>query len=405
MASKNNQPKQVYHDGFVYEEDVNDLFITYRQIDKVEEQNTLSPKWLGKPIPLRMWKEILAFMKQSQDKFKSETLAFLYYDVSKDQPWSYWVPPQETAGMTVKTLPDDPLWKGQRKAFPDIQFGTVHHHCSSSAFQSGTDQADEVDREGLHFTIGKLNDVDNIDVHFRLSIGGYCTDMDAGTYIEMEETPFKKTCRVTDDIKMQVRNELHKIDIATLPDDWEDREFKVQMDNVHERSIPSYTSSNNHYGMQSSLGYGYGFESYEDDNYFKKKEEVQKEEVQEEVELSPQIVAAESLITSIASDYEYEEILELYFEHKEEHALKNDLFTGRLSDDEICFSLCEMLEDDSFRDAHEYKKVDKLLERFLGEESSEQSFDLSKSDLLGGLQTINYEEGIRVQHMDKENVL
>jgi hypothetical protein len=386
----------------VYEEDVNDLFITYRQVSEVKQQESLAPKWLGKPIPLKMWKEILAFMKQSQDKFKSETLAFLYYDVSKDQPWSYWVPPQETAGMTVKSLPDDPLWRDQRRAFPDTQFGTVHHHCTSSAFQSGTDEADEVNREGLHFTIGKLNDVNDIDIHFRLSIGGHCVDMDAGTYIEMEESPFKATCRVLADVQHQVRSYLHTKDIATLPDGWEDMEFKVQMDNVHKKTYSHTSGYGNHqFGKQGTLGYGYGYGYDPDDAYFKKK--VDDVEDMNPVELTPVESLAEDFITAIMTDYEYEEILETYYQFKNNYSRKTALLTGTLTDTEICMDLCKMFNDDSLTDTHDYATIDNCVQKFL-QESSQSGLAFCQTDLINGLESLN-EEGVGVQHLDTEDVL
>tara|TARA_R100000278_G_scaffold57019_1_gene47014 strand:- start:1223 stop:2434 length:1212 start_codon:yes stop_codon:yes gene_type:complete len=399
--SANSQPKQVYHDGFIYEEDVNDLFVTYRQIDKIKEQETLAPKWLGEPIPLKMWKEILAFMKQSQEAFKSETLAFLYYDVSKKQPWSYWVPPQETAGMTVKSLPDDSLWREQRKAFPDTQFGTVHHHCTSSAFQSGTDEADEVNREGLHFTVGKLHTVDDIDVHFRLSIGGHCVDMDAGTYIEMSETPFKKTCRVTDDVQAQVRSHLHTLDITSLPDDWETMDFTVQMNNVHKKTYSYTTTNHGKYstGTQTVLGYGYDY-----DYSSKKKFDEIEDMALVDSTLSPNENLADDFIEAIMTDYQYEQILEDYYVYKNDHQKKTGLLTGSILSTEICSDLCKMFEDDGFSATSDYKTVDNIVQSFLMEQST-AGLSYTHADLLNGLQSLNHEERSGVQFMDKENVL
>jgi hypothetical protein len=389
----------------VYEEDINDLFVTYRQVAELPEQKDLSPEWLGKPIPLDMWKEILAFMKQSQDKFKSEALAFLYYDVSNDDnPWSYWVPPQETAGMTVKSLPDDSLWREQRSKYPDTQFGTVHHHCTSSAFQSGTDEADEVNREGLHFTIGKLNDVDNLDVHFRLSIGGHCVEMNAGTYIEQAESPFKATCRVTDSVQDQVRNHLHKIDIATLPDGWEDMDFTVQMDNVHKKtySVTSYSGYSKHKTMhQGTLGYAYGYDP--DDKYFKKNTN-EAEDMAPIEQLSPSENLAEDFITAIMTDYRYEEILEQYYIHTNNSIDKTALLTGTLVDTQICNDLCNMFRDNEFMYTAEYKNVETTVDEFL-KESSQFGLAYTQKDLINGLQSLNNAEGIGVEYMDKENVL
>jgi hypothetical protein len=389
----------------VYEEDINDLFVTYRQVAELPEQKDLSPEWLGKPIPLDMWKEILAFMKQSQDKFKSEALAFLYYDVSNDDnPWSYWVPPQETAGMTVKSLPDDSLWREQRSKYPDTQFGTVHHHCTSSAFQSGTDEADEVNREGLHFTIGKLNDVDNLDVHFRLSIGGHCVEMDAGTYIEQAESPFKATCRVTDDVQSQVRNHLHKLDIATLPDGWEDMDFTVQMDNVHKKtySVTSYSGYSKHNITQGTLGYAYGYDP--DDAYFKKNAD-EAEDMAPIEQLSPSENLAEDFITAIMTDYKYEEILEQYYTKTDDYLSKAALLTGTLDDTQICVDLCVMFRNHEFMRTHEYKEVEQMVDEFL-KESSQFGLAYTQKDLINGLQSLtDNAQGVGIKHMDKENVL
>ena len=72
-------------------------------------------------------------------------------------------------------------------------FGTVHHHCSTSAFQSGTDEADETNREGFHFTIGNL-DKEDIDIHFRWCLDNQCHELDnlSIAIIDSAESPFKK---------------------------------------------------------------------------------------------------------------------------------------------------------------------------------------------------------------------
>ena len=410
-SNSNPSPASVYHKGGIYQEVTNDLFTTYSKVEDIEEVDTLVPQWHGKKIPLGMWKNILTFMKQSYDKFRSETLIFLYYDVNNDNsPWSYWIPPQETSGMTVKSSPDDPTFQSQRAMFPDTMFGTVHHHCSTSAFQSGTDEADEVKREGLHFTVGKLNDVDNIDVHFRMTLAGAHSDLPAGSYIQMEETPFKKTCRVPQAIQDQARRELHALDIKTLPDDWQRRDFSTAMENVTERKYTTTWANN---GKTGSYGYqqaGLGW-SYEDDDKYFKKNSVEHPAEDESPEdnsacfLTPIESLADDFVTAVMTDYVYEDVLNIYYTFKSDYEKVSSLYQGVLSEATISKDLEAMLQDTEFKSQPDYSTVSNAIDQFLTEQSAECTLDFCKQDLLHGLQAIQYEERIGVQHMDKENVL
>lgn len=418
-SNSNPSPASVYHNGGIYQEVTNDLFTTYSKVEDIEEVDSLVPQWHGKKIPLAMWKDILAFMKQSYDKFRSETLIFLYYDENNsNNPWSFWVPPQETAGMTVKSSPDHPTFQSQRALFPDTMFGTVHHHCSTSAFQSGTDEADEVKREGLHFTVGKLNDVDNIDVHFRMTLAGAHADLPAGSYIEMEETPFKRTCRVPKALQNQARRELHTLDIKALPDDWQNRDFSTAMENVTERKYTyaktwSNSTTTGTYGYQQA---GLGWSHTDDDDYFKKNSvespaesnhpaEDESPEDDNESFLTPIESLADDFVTAVMTDYLYEDILSTYYTFKHDHEKVASLYQGTLHESVIARDLEAMLQDTNFKAQPDYASISKKIDRFLTEQSAECTLDFCKQDLLHGLQAITYEEGSGVQYMDKENVL
>jgi hypothetical protein len=47
----------------------------------------------------------------------------------------------------------------------------VHHHCSASAFQSSTDEQNEWNQDGLHLTVGRM-DQERHDLHARFYLGG-----------------------------------------------------------------------------------------------------------------------------------------------------------------------------------------------------------------------------------------
>lgn len=129
-------------------------------------------RWTGRKIPWAVWAQVLSFMKWGQTEFKSEVHCSLFYNDTLNQ-WRPWAFPQTTAGMTVKLQAGNPEYKEQRKQFTNgwVLAGSVHHHCESSAFQSGTDSEDEKDKEGVHVTVGKTSST-VVDLHVRKTCNG-----------------------------------------------------------------------------------------------------------------------------------------------------------------------------------------------------------------------------------------
>jgi len=123
--------------------------------------------WSGAKITPETWQEILAFFQWTQREHKSEAMVDLFYHPANG--WKAWAFSQKGGtGMTINAanLETD---KVQRIAIGDgfMHFGTVHHHCDSSAFQSGTDTHDERNLSGLHITVGDLNK-EKFSLHARI---------------------------------------------------------------------------------------------------------------------------------------------------------------------------------------------------------------------------------------------
>ncbi|HSS95486.1 MAG TPA: hypothetical protein VLK33_00570 [Terriglobales bacterium] len=145
---------------------------------------TATAEYKGPLIDPILWKEVLAFFQWTYDTTHSESQVRLFINTNEHR-WSAWAFPQEArTGMTSNEL-DTPDMKEQRAAFSDAQgwvyFGTVHHHCDMGAFQSGTDQANEVGIDGLHITVGFMGR-DRYDLHARFCLGGFQFEPDLSRF-------------------------------------------------------------------------------------------------------------------------------------------------------------------------------------------------------------------------------
>ena len=122
----------------------------------------------GEKMTIETWFQILSFFAWTEEKFKSESQIRLYYN-RETKKWKVQPFPQTPAGMTTSDENDKEI----RAKFPEpwTYFGTGHHHRNAGAFQSGTDEANEKDQDGWHFTIGHL-DKTIYDYHGRFSWAG-----------------------------------------------------------------------------------------------------------------------------------------------------------------------------------------------------------------------------------------
>lgn len=142
-------------------------------------------QYLGPWINPEEWEKVLAFFQWTYDTTHSESQVRLFVN-TEARSCAFWAFPQEArTGMTAKELPEVPDTKAQRAQFNEsegwVYFGTVHHHCSTSAFQSGTDQANEVGIDGLHITIGNMAST-RYDIHARFYLGGFCFEPDLSKF-------------------------------------------------------------------------------------------------------------------------------------------------------------------------------------------------------------------------------
>lgn len=179
--------------------------------------------WKGAKIPFIIWSEIVSFLRWTQTEFKEEAMVTLFYHPANKQ-WAAWAFPQEPNGMTIKLLPSVPLYDEDRKRFGAgwIQAGSVHHHCTTSAFQSGTDNDDEKDRDGVHITLGKMED-HVLDTHIRQVFDGVMGDTTMLDWIALPE--FLKD--VPDYLRWDFgAHAIKAVKHEAFPDEWKERIFE-----------------------------------------------------------------------------------------------------------------------------------------------------------------------------------
>ena len=172
--------KEVFHsEGRAYEKVENDCLVGFVPLAQPKD-SPIYFTWKGAKFDPVMWSEIINFFEWSQKTSKAEALVLLYYN-TRSHEWRAWAPPQRGIGMTVSAKDDHPEYDKQRKELFGgggwRQYGTIHHHCTSKAFQSGTDKHDEEDRDGIHITIGHVGSKEaNYDFHARTTFAGGAYD-------------------------------------------------------------------------------------------------------------------------------------------------------------------------------------------------------------------------------------
>lgn len=134
-----------------------DLWNALAPIEVVEAE---APRnhWEGGKIPVSLWDQVLGFFEWSLAETQSETVVSLFYSRDRREWAAAAMPQKGHTGMTVALLPDHDNWAPTLHLVGEEfeEMGTVHHHCRTSAFQSGTDHKDELTKVGLHVTIGHV---------------------------------------------------------------------------------------------------------------------------------------------------------------------------------------------------------------------------------------------------------
>ena len=136
---------------------------------------------------MKLWATCLGFLRDSFETHGEETLLWLMYNYNTGI-WDAWAPPQIMRGMTVSADIEDEDFHHQRSQWGNgwVVGGTMHHHCTTAAFASGTDNADEINKDGIHFTFGKMKEP-TLDSDARLLYRGEKYKATVGSFVNTEK--------------------------------------------------------------------------------------------------------------------------------------------------------------------------------------------------------------------------
>ena len=188
----------------------------------------------GPKFAPEMWHQVMSFFRWTNKEMRSESQVRLYVN-HKLARWGAWAFPQVArTGMSARELPTPETPEKARERFASwhsepsddwLYFGTVHHHCSTSAFQSSTDEQNEWNQDGLHITVGKM-DADQHDLHARFYLGGNCFDPDMSRFWPVDTD-------LADRVPAGMHNELARFQMCgkvtvDFPDAWRANLVDVQ---------------------------------------------------------------------------------------------------------------------------------------------------------------------------------
>ena len=102
-------------------------------------------------IKVKQFAKVLSLFKEVYQIYHSEANIILHYNKKKKR-YKIDVPKQGVSAAGVDYNNGEHTYKDY------IRIGTIHSHANMSAFHSGIDQDDEANWDGLHITLGKMDE-------------------------------------------------------------------------------------------------------------------------------------------------------------------------------------------------------------------------------------------------------
>jgi len=146
-------------------------------VDKISilENVNLEAKLFIKKVSADEFAKVLSFFREVYKVYKSEAIVLLHYNQRKKK-YILQVPPQEVSFAGIDYVKSK-LYQGY-----DL-IGTIHSHGNMSAFHSSTDDSDEEHFDGLHITIGNVNE-EFVSISTSIVSNGHRFAININEYVE-----------------------------------------------------------------------------------------------------------------------------------------------------------------------------------------------------------------------------
>lgn len=122
-------------------------------------------------VPALILAQAHAFFRKIYQLYKAESYVTLMYSYKFNQ-YRLWCPTQSVSHGHVNYDRTDQIPLKERQADEWNMVGTIHSHCNFDAFHSGTDEHDESTFDGLHITIGHV-DQDHVSLASSLAVNSF----------------------------------------------------------------------------------------------------------------------------------------------------------------------------------------------------------------------------------------
>jgi len=154
-----------------------DALIPVKNISFLQNKNSYININLPK-ISYSLFSKIVSFFKAVFEKYQTESIVMLYMDRETKKYYIH-VPEQKVSKTSVNY--------DRNVSFPDkLLVGTIHSHCDFGAFHSGIDVDDEKTMDGVHITVGKLNNTYYNEVVCSVVCNGHRIKKDPSEYINIK---------------------------------------------------------------------------------------------------------------------------------------------------------------------------------------------------------------------------
>ena len=213
--------------------------------------------YTGPKFTPEMWHQMLSFFRWTDKEMDSESQVRLYVNTKLGR-WGAWAFPQEArTGMSAREIATPETQEQAMARFASwgsepsgdwLYFATVHHHCSASAFQSGTDEANERNQDGLHLTVGRM-DAERHDLHARFYLNGNCFAPDLSRFWPVEPA-------LAEQVPATMHDELARFQmgekvVVDFPDAWRKNVIDVRSEVLaHGHQTGSYQWDDDYLGAQ-----------------------------------------------------------------------------------------------------------------------------------------------------------